>query len=433
MNLKINYGNMMNAILIMFYFSVLFFAGTLESKGQNIFKNSDMKLPDILVAEDGRKIKNIDDWENIRRPEILELFETYVYGKIPNNKMNIRFKVIKENNNALFGNAISKEVIVSFSNGIDSLHMNILIFLPKHKNESVPLFLGMNFYGNHTIHPDPNISITPNYVNNKTEFCITDHKASHLSRGVRANRWPVERIIERGYGLATIYYGDMDPDYHDEFQNGIHKLFDKSDNNRNPASWGAISAWAYGISKAMDYFEIDTDIDHKRVAVIGHSRLGKTALWAGAMDQRFALTISNNSGCGGAALSRRKTGETLSDINSRFPHWFCKNFHEFNNNENNLPVDQHMLLALISPRPVYIASAVKDKWADPQGEYLSLYYAGPAYNLYNEDTLDIINLPELNTPKIKGKLGYHIRSGGHDLTKYDWERYMDFADIQLLE
>ena len=433
MNLKINYGNMMNAILIMFYFSVLFFVGTLESKGQNIFKNSDMKLPDILVAEDGRKIKNIDDWENIRRPEILELFETYVYGKIPNNKVNIRFKVIKENNNALFGNAISKEVIVSFSNGIDSLHMNILIFLPKHKNESVPLFLGMNFYGNHTIHPDPNISITPNYVNNKTEFCITDHKASHLSRGVRANRWPVERIIERGYGLATIYYGDMDPDYHDEFQNGIHKLFDKSDNNRNPASWGAISAWAYGLSKAMDYFEIDTDIDHKRVAVIGHSRLGKTALWAGAMDQRFALTISNNSGCGGAALSRRKTGETLSDINSRFTHWFCKNFHEFNNNENNVPVDQHMLLALISPRPVYIASAVKDKWADPQGEYLSLYYAGPAYNLYNEDTLDIIDLPELNTTKIKGKLGYHIRSGGHDLTKYDWERYMDFADIQLLE
>ena len=402
-----------------------------ELNAQNI-NTSIYELPDILISNDGEQINSVEDWEEIRRPEILELFKKYVYGKINDQNLNVKYNVLKTNNSALNGKAIQKEVIVSIFNKEDTLNMNILIYLPRYSKKPYPIFLGMNFYGNHTINPDINISITQNYVNNKPEFCITNNQASHLSRGVRANRWPIDRIIERGYGIASIYYGDLDPDYDDGFQNGLHKLLNNSNlAGRGADEGGAISAWAYGLSKAIDYFETDNDINKNQVIVLGHSRLGKTALWAGAVDQRIAITISNDSGCGGAALSRRKTGETLFDINSKFPHWFCKNFHDFNNKEDDLPVDQHMLLALISPRPVYIASAVNDKWADPEGEYLSLYYAGPAYSLYGENILDNKNLPELNQPVIRGKLGYHIRSGSHDLTKYDWERYMDFADLHF--
>ena len=433
MYLKINYGNTMNSNFRIYLLPFVLFIGIMNISAQNSSENFNFDLPNLLKTTDGKTIQTVEEWEKVRRPEILNLFETYVYGKIPIENIDIKFKVIKSDYNTLDGKAIRKEVIVSMSNKEETLEMNILIFLPKHSRKPTPIFLGMNFYGNQTIHADPNISVTPNYVNNKQEFCITNNRASHLSRGVRANRWPIERILERGYGIASIYYGDIDPDFHDGFKNGIHNIFKSSNSEqREPDAWGAISAWAFGLSKAMDYFETDEEIDHKRVAVLGHSRLGKTALWAGAIDERFAITISNNSGCGGAALSRRKMGETLFDINTRFPHWFCENFHQYNDNEVNLPTDQHMLLGLIAPRPVYVGSAVNDKWADPLGEYLSLFYSGDVYNLYTEEILIEKNLPELNQPRIKGEMGYHIRSGSHDLTKYDWERYMDFADKQFL-
>ncbi len=406
----------------------------MHKKSLNNSDTLNYELPNILISNDGKQIKSIKEWEEIRRPEILELFKKNVYGRIPNVELDVKFKVSRLDTIALNGNAIQKEIIVSISNENDTLDMNILIYLPKYSRKPNPIFLGMNFYGNHTIIMDTNITITPNYVNNKPEFYITNNQATHLSRGVRADRWPVERILERGYGIASIYYGDLDPDYHDGFKNGLHKLFvSPSGDIRKPDEAGAISVWAYGLSKAIDYFEIDDDINQNQVAVIGHSRLGKTALWAGAVDERIAITISNNSGCGGAALSRRKTGETLLNINTKFPHWFCENFHQYNDNEANLPIDQHMLIGLVAPRPVYVASAVDDNWADPIGEYLSLFYAGSVYNLYNEEILIEKILPELNQPSMIGKMGYHIRSGGHGLTAYDWERYLDFADIHFKE
>lgn len=410
--------------------TILIFFGLhcLVGRGQNISNDA---LPELLVANDGTVISNSEAWENIRRPEILKLFETNVYGEIPDKVIDISYKLLKIDKNALDGQAIQKEIIATFSNGKESLEMNMLIFLPKKAEKPVPVFLGMNFYGNHTIHPDPNITITPNYVKNNEDFHITNNGATELSRGVRSHRWPIERILERGYGVVSIYYGDIDPDFDDDFQNGIHKLFYEDGEHPKPNEWGSIAAWAYGLSKAMDYLVTDKDIDKNKVAVIGHSRLGKTALWAGAIDERFAITISNDSGCGGAALSRRKQGETVKKINTSFPHWFCKNFHLYNEKEEDLPVDQHMLIGLIAPRPVYVASANEDLWADPEGEYLSLYHSGSVYNLFELENFGSGTMPEIDEPQTIGNMGYHIRSGRHDLTLFDWEKYMDFADVHF--
>lgn len=384
------------------------------------------KLPDILISNNREKIETSSQWESIRRPEILEMFKKYMFGEI-NDEIKIVFKTTGIDQSALCSKAIRKNISMHFIKGKDTLISDLLIYIPSNTKGPVPLFLGMNFFGNHTIHYDLNIPITSSYVANKPEANIFNNKATAESRGVSANRWPIERIIERGYGIATIYYGDIDPDFDDNFENGLHKLINNPE-ELNFEKRSSISAWAFALSKAMDYFETDNQINHKQIVVFGHSRLGKVALWTGAVDQRFAITISNNSGCGGAALSRRRYGETVKEINQTFPHWFCKAFHQFNDKEEELPVDQHMLLGLIAPRPVYIASAENDKWADPKGEYLSLFYSGSVYRLYGLQTFQQESLPQLNKSICIGNMGYHIRTGNHDITRFDWEKYLDFAD-----
>ncbi len=388
-------------------------------------KVPDYPLPDVLTLGNGKKVTNAKEWLKKRRPELIHLFETQMYGKAPAHPKDLHFRVLTEDKNALNGLATRKEVAIYLTK--DEKHfITVLIYLPNQRQGAVPLFFGINFKGNHAIHPDEGITLP------SEEKLAAYGRKRMFPRGNAASRWPVEMLMEHGYGLATFYRGDIDPDFDDAFRNGVHPLFYKKGQTR-PAEdeWGTLAAWAWGMSCTMDYFETDKDIDAKRVAILGHSRLGKTTLWAGAIDPRFALVISNDSGCGGAALSRRKVGETVRAVNRQFTHWFCRNFWQYNDKEEELPIDQHELIALIAPRPVYIASAEEDRWADPKGEFLSGLYASPVYELFGLPGLPVKEMPIVNQPVLSGTIGYHIRSGQHDINLYDWTQYVKFADKHL--
>ncbi len=386
-------------------------------------------LPDPLIMQDGRKVAEAKVWIRERRPEILELFRTYIYGRSPARPKAMTFRILETDGHALAGRATRKKLAVFFTGREDGPAMPIVLYLPNGEPRPAPVFLGVHLFDTEADHPVLGVPLPRDAsLTSPSSGAATEPN----DRRIGLKDTPLtEHILQRGYGFATFNSNDVAPDFPDTFTNGVIGLYHhRQQRTRSPDDWGAIGAWAWGLSRAMDYFETDPAVDSRRVIAIGHSRMGKTALWAAAEDERFAAVISNCSGCGGAALSRRCFGETVEVINTAFPHWFCENFKRFNRHEDDLPVDQHMLIALIAPRPVYVASAEQDLWADPRGEFLSARHADPVYRLLGTNGLASRTMPPVDQP-IRGTISYHIRRGKHDLTDWDWMQYLAFADTHL--
>ena len=416
----------------LFCFIYLFTTASMKAVAQDILINQEESkvppytLPDPLKTTDGKRVITSQQWLQHQRAAMLKLFADNVYGRMPGKPGNMQFKVTSVDSFALGGKAIRKQVTILFNNTASAPSMDVLIYLPKSAKTPVPIFIGLNFYGSHTVNSDTGISLSTRWTMNDEKIGTVNNRAAEVSRGKDAGKWAVDEIINHGYGLVTAYYGDLEPDNPNGWKTGIRTTMSK-ELSINENEWGAIGAWAWGLSRIMDYLETDAAVDAKKVVITGHSRLGKACLWAAANDTRFAIVVSNNSGEGGAALSKRWFGETIERINTSFPHWFVPAYKQFNKHPELLPVDQHILLSLMAPRPLYIASAADDQWADPKGEFLSAKNAEPVYRLFGKQGLGVSDMPSVDQPAGE-TIRYHIRSGKHDFTLYDWQQYLDFAD-----
>jgi hypothetical protein len=364
-------------------------------------KVGDYQLPELLVAETGQTISTSEQWEKIRRPEILNLFEDHVYGQVPKDFDDIRFKVTKQDKKAMDGKATLKKVAITVTRNNKSVTMNLLMFTPNKVKKQVPMFLVINHRG---------------------------IKTMDVARQNKDGFWPAEEVIEAGYGISGFDVIDVSPDDKVKFTEGIldqiyHEQLEMDNGMRG------LGAWGWGAARAIDYFEKDKSVDASKIISVGHSRGGKSSLWFGAQDKRVAITVSNESGNSGAALSRRNFGETVERITTNFPYWFCPNYRQYAGNEDKLPIDQHMLIALIAPRAVYVASAAEDLWADPKGQYLALKEAQPVFNLYGIKTNLPPEMPDVNQQIIRSHTGFHNREGKHNMTPYDWQQFIRFADV----
>lgn len=386
-------------------------------------------LPAILEQMNGDKAAVTRAWEK-RRVELLKLFTDQMFGSYPSKAAELSWTVIEERK--AFGElARRRQIRVSLKTSAAKMNIDLLLYSPATSSARVPVFLGLNFRGNHTTTSDPKVALPLSWVPNDKDTEVTDNRASDKGRGSNQGRWPFEMLIQSGFAVATAYYGDIDPDFDDGFENGVHALFpEHRPDAAHPDRWGTIAGWSWGLSRLLDVLERLPDVDARKTVVVGHSRLGKTAIWAGATDSRFAAVISNNSGCGGAALSKRIFGETVGRINTSFPHWFCDNFQKYNLRESDLTFDQHQLLALIAPRPLYVASATNDLWADPRGEFLATFHASKLYAALGLPPLAIAEFPKPNEASV-GTVSYHLRDGNHDINAWDWERYAKFAKQEL--
>ncbi|WP_220498034.1 glucuronyl esterase domain-containing protein [Rhodopirellula sp. JC639] len=360
-------------------------------------------LPDPLVTRTGQHVGSPKEWHDGRRGELLDLFRDQVYGRRPDTEYSLRFEQTAEVTQAFDGAATGREMKAIVEIGERSFSFPFVVFLPNNASRPTPAVV---------------------HINNRYFVPL----ATALEKPDPF--WPVKMLIDRGYATASFHTSHVDPDKKDGYADGIRAFFAGGDPPSDTA-WRSLSAWGWAASRVLDHLETIDSIDAARVAVSGHSRGGKTSLWAACEDERFAIAYSNNSGCGGAALSRRAYGETVGRITSSFPHWFCKPFSNYAGREHELPIDQHEVIALIAPRGVYVASADEDLWADPKGEYASLVAAAPVFELLGKRSIESPRMPPLGQQRIKGQTGYHIRSGGHGLGELDWGLFLDFADTLL--
>lgn len=380
------------------------------------------KLPELLKLNSGEAVKDAKTWQQKRRPEVYSLLEQQMFGKAPGRPEMMSFELTSLEPNAMGGKAVRKEIAITAAGKTFSL----LLYLPKGVKGPVPVFLGLNFQGNHAATKEAGVKLAMTWPRTAKEAEAGAKQAAETSRGGAASRWSLDLILSKGYGVGTVYYGDIEPDFNGGMKHGVRPYYLKG-KSEAADDWGAIAAWAWGLSRAMDYLETDKEVDSKHVAVMGHSRLGKTSLWAGAADERFALVISNDSGEGGAAISRRMFGENVRNLNTSFPHWFTGNYKQYNEKVAKTPFDSHFLIALIAPRPVYVNSAQDDQWADPKGEFLGAVAATPVYHLFGKKGIESDTMPGIHQP-VGDAVGYHIRAGKHDVTEYDWEQWIKFAD-----
>ena len=371
------------------------------------------ELPPILVTAEGKPVATPDEWFSVRRPQIMSLFGNLVYGvtPVPDTPIRTTFEVLKTDPKFMGGKATRKDVKIKFENEKGTAELRILVFTPNHATGPAPAFMLHSFANTkddgHDVDPD---------------------RAGYLRTGI-----PLDEFLNRGFGLVIVPQGDLVRHNEVEFLSGIHPLYYRKGQSFPKANeWGVIATVAWGASRAMDYLETDKDVDAKRIVVIGHSKMGKAAIWTGAQDQRFGMVISAQSGCGGAALWKRNYGENLEKMVTRFPYWLCRNAWKFVRSEDDLPVDQHMLLACIAPRPLYVASGEDDQWADPRGEYLSALHASEVYRLLGRTGLTSEDSPPVGTAILDSDVGYHIRAGGHSVDKYDWIKFLEFAEKHLL-
>lgn len=366
-------------------------------------KVPDYTLPNPLIAGDGTPVADAEAWTASRREELLDLFRDHVYGRRPATNYSIRFEQTAEMEDAFDGLATGRGMTATVAVAGRTYSFPFVVFVPNQAERPVPAVV---------------------HINNRYFIPLEKAASEHDPF------WPARTLIERGYATASFHTSHVDPDRKDGYADGIRAFF-ADGQPPDETAWRSLSAWGWAASRILDHLESLQTVDGGRVAVVGHSRGGKTSLWAACEDPRFAIAYSNDSGCGGAALSRRAYGETVGRITTAFPHWFCPPFSAYADREADLPVDQHQVVALIAPRGVYVASADQDLWADPKGEYASLVAAAPVFRLFGKESITAAEMPPLDQPRVVGQTGYHIRTGGHGLGDVDWKWFLDFADRLL--
>ncbi len=380
--------------------------------------------PDPLVFLDGRRVSTHEDWAQ-RKAELRDLFQAYMYGRLPSQPRFTLMRPDRVDAGYLGGKATRKDLTIAIRLGQPrSTAVNLLVVIPNKRTRPAPVVLGTNFHGNHTALNDPTIPLPTAWMPAGGPGVVAN-KATDAGRGKEVGVWSIEAAVDRGYAVATFYCGDVVPD------RPLPGIGAEPQAPREVDQAPALAAWAWGLMRAVDALRGDPDLDKNRIIVVGHSRMGKAALLAGAFDDRVALTIAHQAGCGGSAPSRGKVGEQVKQINDRFPHWFGHRFKEFNDNVDRLPFDQHCLVALAAPRRVLFTNATEDTWANPAGQFDVLKAADPVYRLLGVAGIDpAAPMPPVDTP-VGDRLAYQIRPGKHSMEPRDWTVWLDHADKHL--